>query len=400
MSIQLKNYPRGLIVLGFYKKAFFYSCCFLLGACAQIDDYLLGKDNTLKPKSLPVYHEKVALKELWTASIGKTDDAGYLKLRPAIEGQVIYFADSKGRLSAFDKRTGKTIWAKQLSQNLVSGPVVLDHMLAFGTNNASILLLATEDGHQLWESSVSGDVLSSPLLTQKRAIVKTIDGRLFAFDKFTGKKLWSLNHGSPSLILRASSSPIKVGNAVIVGFSDGKLDAVELDSGRVLWQRSIAYASGSSDVERLIDIDADPLSEGYHLYLASYQGDVSAMSMKSGEFTWHKPAATYKNLAIDERDLYLVDNSDVVMALDKKNGRTEWKQTALKARGVTAPVRLGHYIVVADKTGFIHVLDSQQGELVGRASLNAPIDVAPVVSEGRIYIVTHAGQLACFAVEG
>lgn len=400
MFIQPKNYPRGSIVFGFYKKVFFGICCFFLGACSQIDDYLLGKDNTLKPKSLPAYQQKVTLKEIWTASIGKTDDAGYLKLKPAVAGETIYFADAKGRLSAFDKRTGKTIWAKQLSANLVSGPVVADHLLALGTNHASVLLLSAEDGRQLWEASVSGDVLASPLLTQKRVIAKTIDGRLFAFDKLSGKKLWSVNHGSPSLILRASSSPIKVDHSVIVGFSDGKLDAIELDTGRVIWQRSIAYASGSSDVERLVDIDADPLAEGYHLYLASYRGDVSAMSLKTGDLLWHKSAATYKNLASDSQALYLVDNQDVVMALDKKNGRILWKQTVLKARNVTAPVHLGHYLIVADKTGFVHVLDTRQGELVGRASLNAPIDAMPVVSDGYVYIVTQAGQLTCFALEG
>lgn len=393
-----KNCLRGLIVLGFFKKAFVCGCLMLAG-CSQVDDYLLGKDNTVKPKALPAYHEKVTFKELWTSSIGKTDDAAYLKLKPTVDGGVVYVADSKGRVSAFDKQTGKTLWAKQLSHRLLSGPVVSDGVLAFGTNNASLLLLSREDGHELWEASVSGDVLASPLLTKKRVIAKTIDGRVYAFDQSTGKKLWSLNHGAPNLILRASSSPIKVGHWVIVGFSDGKLDAIELDSGRVLWQRSIAYASGSSDVERLIDIDTDPVAEGHHLYLASYQGDVGMMSMKTSEFVWHKPISTYKNLALDDHAVYVVDSHDVVIAMNKQNGHTEWKQTALRARDATSAAHLGQYLIIADKTGYMHALDTQQGELVGRVLLNAPIDVAPVVSDGRIYVLTQAGQLTCFAVE-
>lgn len=385
-------------MLGFVKKAFFYGCLVLTG-CSQVDDYLLGKDNTIKPKALPDYHQKITFKSLWTSSVGKTEDAAHLKLTPAVYQHVIYIADSKGRVSALNKETGKSIWVKQVSSSPLSGPVVSEDILALGTDNASVLVLSREDGHVIWEASVSGDVLASPLITQKRVIVKTIDGRLYAFDKYTGKKLWSLNHGSPNLILRASSSPIKVGNWVIVGFSDGKLDAIELDTGRVLWQRSIAYASGSSDVERLVDIDTDPVAEGHHLFLASYQGDVGMMSMKTGEFIWHKPTSTYDNLTLDDRALYVVDSSDVIIAMNKKNGQTEWKQTALRARGATSAAQLGRYLLIADKTGYLHGLDIQQGELVGRVSLNAPIDVAPVVSDGRVYVLTQAGQLTCFAVE-
>ncbi|MFZ4077252.1 MAG: PQQ-binding-like beta-propeller repeat protein, partial [Legionellaceae bacterium] len=185
----------------------------------------------------------------------------------------------------------------------------------------------------------------------------------------------------------------------LVGFSDGKLDAIELQTGRVVWQRSIAYANGSSDVERLVDIDADPIVRGDLVYLASYQGEVGALSMTSGQFLWHKPASTYKNMAMDGNTLYMTDSEDVIWAYDASNGQVRWKQEALKARGVTEPVVMGHTLLVGDKTGYLHVLDANHGTLLSRFQQNAPILVAPLVVGHRVYVLTTK-QLTCYSLKG
>ena len=372
-------------------------CCLLQG-CGQVDDYLLGKDNTLKPKTLTPIKSPLPLKECWSTSIGKSTSDQYIKLMPSIEGPALYVADPRGKVMAYDKKLGHLIWSVQLKQGLVSGPVAAHRVLALGTNNAHLVVLDMHDGHELWSAQVSSDILSSPLVTKNRVIAKTIDGRLYAFDLATGKKLWSVNHGSPSLILRASSSPVKVHDWIIVGFSDGKLDAVDVKTGRILWQRSIAYASGSSDVERLIDIDADPVVHDDRIYLASYQGYIGAMSLQDGQFLWNKPASTYNNLNLDQYDIYMSDSHDVVWSMSNHNGQVKWKQLALSARGITAPARIGHDLFLGDKTGMMHVIDTQQGELVARKQLKGSINVAPIVSEENVYVLTTAGQLTCFSI--
>lgn len=381
-----------------YKRCLLLLISLLLQSCTQVDDYLLGKDNTLKPKVLSSIKSPLPLKECWSTSIGKSGSGKYLKLMPAVEGNTLYVAEPRGKVTALDKITGKMSWSVQLKQGVVSGPVASHQVLALGTNNAQLIVLDMKDGHELWQAAVSGDILASPLVTKNRVIAKTIDGRLYAFDLVTGKKLWSVVHGSPSLILRASSSPVQVHHWVLVGFSDGKLDAIDLDTGRTLWQRSIAYSSGSSDVERLIDIDADPIVRGQHVYLASYQGYIGAMSLQNGQFIWNKPASTYTNLNIDQDDIYMADSNDVVWSMSKKNGQVRWKQPALSAREITAPARIGHYLFLGDKTGMMHVIDTQQGNLVAREQLNGSINVAPVVSENHVYVLTTAGQLTCFSI--
>lgn len=155
------------------------------------------------------------------------------------------------------------------------GPSVADGYIALGTNASHVVLLKQSDGSSVWQANVSSDVLSKPAIAHKKVIAKTTDGNLYAFDLHSGEKIWVVDHGSPHLILKASSSPVVHGKVIFVGYSDGKLDAVDINFGH-LWQRSIAYANGASDVERLVDIDADPIVRNETIYLASYQGHVGA----------------------------------------------------------------------------------------------------------------------------
>lgn len=390
---------RGFMFLVNRKLLAIIGFSILLQACSQIDDYMLGKDNTPKPSPLAELHPKVKLVENWSTPISKPSKTStYLKLKPAIRGNIIYTASTTGMVQAIDKSNSHLIWSKQLQNGVVSGPTVAEGYVAVGTDSSTVKLLSQADGHELWTFRVSSDALSKPVISRHKVIVKTIDGHLYAFDLKTGAKLWNDDHGAPSLILKASSSPVIMDKLALVGFSDGRLDAIDSETGRVDWQRSIAFASGSSDVERLVDIVADPIVRGDIVYLASYQGYVGALSLSSGQFVWRKPASIYKNMAIDSQNLYLTDSEDVIWAIDRQNGHVKWKQLSLKARGLTEPTLMGNRLIVGDKTGLLHVLATQNGELISRTQLSGSIDIAPAVAGNSVYIVTANGKLNRFSV--
>lgn len=325
--------------------------------------------------------------------------ANYLKLQPVILGNTIYTADSSGAIEAINKINGKLIWARKLDNVLVSGPSVGGGYIAVGTEASKLIVLKQADGSDAWQASVSGEVLSKPVITQGKVLAKTIDGNLYAFNLASGEKLWVSDHGAPGLVLKASSSPVIVNNQIaLVGYSDGKMDAVDIQSGHVIWQRSIAFASGASDVERLVDIDADPIVEGQTVILGSYQGYVGAFSLNDGQFIWRKPASIYKNMAVQGNTLYLTDSEDVVWAINKQNGQVNWKQVALKARGLTEPVISGDRLLIGDKTGMLHVLSAQTGEFVSRTKLGSAITSTPSVSGKDVYVMTNNGKLSRFSV--
>lgn len=383
-----------------YKKLAILAIGLSLQACSKVDDYMLGKDNSPTPTALKPIESKAKLNSKWSVPIGNSQKANVnLKLKPEIVGNVIYTADANGVVQAVNKSSGKLLWTKKLDSGIVSGPTVAAGSIALSIDSSAIVLLRQTDGAEIWQAKVSSEVLSKPVISNNKVIAKTIDGNLYAFDLKNGKKLWLSDHGAPSLILKASSSPVIVDNKLaLVGYSDGKMDAIDLQTGHLVWQRSIAFASGASDVERLVDIDADPIVRGNVAYLASYQGYVGALSLTDGQFIWRKPASVYKNMTIDAKTVYLTDSDDIIWAINRQNGQVYWKQVALKARGLTEPVLMGNRLVVADKTGLLHVLATQNGELLSREQVGSAVAIAPSVIGNNIYVMSTNGKLSRFSV--
>ncbi len=377
------------------RKLLLLGICLLVQSCTLLDDYMLGKDNTIKPTPLAEIKPKLTLVEKWSITTAKPSKASsYLKLKPVIKGNIIYIANARGKVDAVNKESGKIIWSKQLPNSIISGPTVAHGYIALGTNHSTVILLRESDGEQLHKFKTSGEALSKPAIISDKIIIKTIDGYLYGFDLKTGKKIWGAEHGSPSLILKASSSPVIMNKLAIVGFSDGKLDAIDTETGRIIWQRSIAYANGSSDVERLVDIDADPIIRGDIVYLASYQGYIGALSLTDGQFIWRKAGSVYKNMTVDNSTLYITDSNDVLWAINRNDGKVKWKQLALKGRGLTEPTLLGNRLVVGDKSGFLHVLSTSSGEFLARKALIGAIDISPAISGNNIYVMTANGNLS------
>ena len=55
-------------------------------------------------------------------------------------------------------------------------------------------------------------------------------------------------------------------------------------------------------------------------------------------------------------------------------------------------------MIVGDRTGFVHVLDTQSGELISRVQLSGPIDIAPAAAGHSVYVVTANGKLSRLSV--
>lgn len=376
------------------QKIVVLSMILLIQGCSKLDDYMLGKDNTPQPKELKEIQSNVKVSQNWSTSVGKSRSANdYLKLKPVIRGDMIYTADASGIVQAVNRKDGAVKWSTNINHGIVSGPTIADGFVVVSTNSSTLALINQADGKELWQNKVSAEVLAPPAISRQRVIAKSIDGKVYAFDAVTGKQLWSVDHGAPSLVLKASSSPIVVDNMVLIGFSDGKLDAIDLESGRIIWQRSIAYGTGASDVDRLVDIDADPIIKGNVAYLGTYQGYVGALSLTDGQFLWRKPASIYKNMIINKNNLYYTDSHDVVWSLDRNSGQVIWKQTGLKARGLTEPSIVKGNLVVGDKTGYLHILSTQTGELIGRSQVAGAVTVSPTVSGKQMFVLTNNGML-------
>ena len=374
----------------------------LLAGCSTLDTlsrYLSGgKDNSEPPSPLVTFQTKLNVAELWSASVGNGTEEQYLKLSPVIANQRMFVADTDGTLSALDATNGSDIWSKDTDVPISGGPGFGEDTVLIGTSNGEVLAYTAENGKLLWRAQLSSEVLSAPARSQGIVVARTNDGKVFGLDGNSGKRLWSYDRVVPPLTLRGTSAPVIAGNAVIAGFDGGRLTALELSTGRLLWETSIAAASGRSELERMVDIDSAPVAVDGVIYVATFQGYVSALQQDSGRIIWSREVSSYAGFSVDGAQLYITDDNSHVMALDRYTGSTNWIQEKLHARGVTGPEAVGDYIVAGDVEGYLHWMSKADGEFVARNRLCDKRILVPPVAAGRVlYAFCSNGDVGAYA---
>ncbi|MGZ8163176.1 MAG: outer membrane protein assembly factor BamB [Methylobacter sp.] len=362
-----------------------------------ISDYFLGgEDNADPPSPLVEYTPELGIDVVWKESIGVGSDEQSLKLIPAISAEKIIAADREGLVQARDLKTGKLIWEAETEIHFSGGPGLGNGTVIMGSSDADVAALNMENGELLWKSSVSSEVLSVPVIAKGIVLVRTTDGAIIALSEKTGEKLWSYEHNVPALSIRGVGTPVVVEDHVIDGYDNGKLMALRLVDGKYVWETSIAIPTGRSEVERLVDLDVDPIEVGGVVYIASYHGGVGAISELDGDILWRNEIiSSYTGLSHDWRYLYLSDSESHVWQLDQRNGASLWKQKDLHQRKLTAPAAYEDYVVVGDFEGYVHWLSNTDGRQLGRVQVtDEPIDAKPVVVDNTVYIYAKDGTLA------
>ncbi|MFQ5487360.1 MAG: outer membrane protein assembly factor BamB, partial [Gammaproteobacteria bacterium] len=260
-------------------------------------------------------------------------------------------------------------------------------ILLLGSREGEVIVLAREDGAQLWRSPVSSEILSPPVSDGRVVVVLVNDGRIFALDGSSGKRLWVYESSVPALSLRGTSTPLLDSRKAIVGLANGKLVALSLQKGKVIWEATVAVPEGRSELERIVDIDGDPLLRDGVVYAAAYHGRVVAVSVATGRILWSRDLSTYHTMALDKDHLYVSDEEGVLWALDPRSGAVLWKQDELQGRNLTAPALDGTLLVVGDNTGYLHWLSPEDGALLARYHVSEVGLPGPLVTrDGRLYL--------------
>lgn len=358
----------------------------------------MGDDNTPIPTPLTTYSFEFQPVLLWSVATGRGMENDYLRLSPVIQGGQIFVASKSGLITDLELVHGHKLWQKNIKQIITSGPAVNEEgVIIIVTKQPQALALAADTGDVLWTVTLPNQVLAPPTIGQGRVILKTVDGQILAFELHTGTSLWSYEHGSPMLILRPSSAPKIINNKLVVGFPDGKLAAFNLKNGNLLWERTIAFPQGVTSAEQLIDIVADPKFSCHVIYVVTYQGQLAAISLRSGRVLWQRNFSSYSGLAVGNY-LYITDSKGGVWALSRSTGKLLWRQQFLRYRGLTAPTIFGNSLVIGDQEGYIHWLAQLDGHPLARELVHdeATIIAAPVVAYPIVYILTREGGLSAW----
>lgn len=336
---------------------------------------------------------------LWSSDGGNGTQGLSNSLRIAVDGEVAYVANHGGDVVAFSIADGQQLWRRDTGHKLLSGPTVAGDAVLVGTRDGRLLALSAKDGHTLWQANVSSEVIAAPAAYNGVVVVRTQDGRVVAYQLDNGDRLWTVERSVPNLTMRGAAAPVIAAGRVYAGLDNGEVLALNLKTGRLLWEQTIARPTGSTDLERLVDVDAELQLVDNTLYAVSVGDEFAALSLRSGRVLWHQDVSAVTGIAVSPNRVFTTNIDGVVYAINRRTGAVVWTQDALKYRELSAPVMYNGYVLVGDYAGYLHWLDAQSGDIVGRIDvLDSAIQTRPVVVGERILVLGADGELV--AVRG
>lgn len=393
------------------------TCSVLLSSCTTISNWFYDEEE-LEVRRLKPIDAQFTPTESWSVDLGQGIGKFYSKLKPAVAYDKVFAANRQGVVSAFDQVTGKKVWSKNfatfddkgltsgisnlwsngLSAKIAGGLSVAYETVFFGTENGEVVALDTNTGEQKWITTVKGEVLAAPAIEAGIVLINTGSGFVFALNADDGEEVWSSESDVPPLSLRGVSSPAAVNGGAIIGTATGKLVVNILETGQTAWEQVISAATGVTELERIVDIDSEPLVAGGNVYVISYDGTLAAVELRTGRVIWKREYKSYRRMSISGSTLYVVDTNSNVFALDSRNGVELWSQGALKQRLLTGVTPIGNYLVGGDKYGYLHWFDQADGKIIARLKVgdddeDEGIYHTPVVDGDILYTQTRDGKL-------
>lgn len=362
--------------------------------------WLSGSDDE-KPADLVDFDEEVRLRQQWNVKVGKGQGDKYNRLKPAIDGDVIYAASNNGEVVAVNRENGNRVWRANLDYLITGGVSVGGGRVLLGTENSIVVALDASSGTVLWETEVTSEVLTAPATNGEIVVVQAIDGKLTGHDAETGAQLWIYENTVPALTLRGDSSPLILENFVLAAFGNGTVVSIAIDNGTLRWEERVAIPTGTSEIDRMVDIDGDIfVSDAGLLLVPSYQGYLAAIDIVTGQTRWRVQESSSNGASSGFGNIYITDERGHVKAYQTGQEDLVWSNDALDLRNLSGPVSFSNYVAVGDYQGYVHLLSQVDGRFVGRTKVDGKGIRGSMLSRGNtLYVLGNGGNLTALSVQ-
>mgnify|MGYP000005752078 FL=1 len=357
-----------------------------------------GDDEEVEfPTVLENITQKVNIIKLWDAKVGKVQSLG--RISPSFSGDNLYYINPEGELFAFEVANGRKLWTRETNDQVSGGLESRFKKILYATLDGEVVALAQEDGREIWRAQATSEILSSPVTDGNVVVAQGADGSITGFDLDTGDQKWIHQASVPSLSLRGTSVPVLRQGFIFTGFANGTVAMIYPASGAIRFELPVTINEGTSELERIVDIDGKVVVANDVLFSASYQGNITAIDLLQGKPIWQEKISTTKDLVESRSRIVAIDEKDIIKGFGFSSGVILWQQEGLKLRDLSSPVNVRGNIVVGDFEGYIHVLDSTDGSFIGRKKLSKN-PILEISSEGnKLAITDNSGRLFFLSIE-
>ncbi|MBX9608409.1 MAG: PQQ-dependent dehydrogenase, methanol/ethanol family [Gammaproteobacteria bacterium] len=282
------------------------------------------------------------VKQLAAAWVFQTGVAGQLEAAPIVADGVLYLTAAYNNVYALDAKSGEIIW--HYEHQMPS-----DLRICCGPTNRGV--------------AIHGDKL----------FMATLDARLVALDRATGKVVWNTVMDDYKNGHSATGAPLVVNNVVIIGSAGGEygargfIDAYDIAMGTRVWRRFTIPAAGEKGVETWAG-DSWKTGGGPPWNTGTYDAKTDLVFWPTGN-----PSPDWNGDPREGDNLY----TNSLLALDPATGKLKWHfqytphdvwdydaTNGVIVTDVTIDGKTHHAVVQPNRNGFVYVLDAATGKFL------------------------------------
>lgn len=357
------------------------------------------------------------VREAWTADAGQgSNKVGRVTASPIVADGRVYALDANGSVSAFSLGGGSAIWRATLAptvdpnkkpgfdaSNLFSlggddgggygGGLAADGGRLFAASGyGAVIAFDPATGKRLWEKNVGAPVRAAPTAAADRVFVATIEGRTFALSATDGAELWVARGLPQQASLGLSSSPAVDGDVVVVPYASGDLMALKIADGTPVWSESLSSTRTSSQLTSLSDAARPAIDSGV-VFAVGHGGRMVATQLKTGERLWSINIPGTQTPWVAGGSVFVVDTTGQLMALGRQDGRVQWTAKLPGSNTWSGPTLAGGTLWLASNKGQLVGVEAATGRVASQQDLGDPVYIAPVVAQGKMFILTDKAKL-------
>ena len=341
-----------------------------------------------------------ALKTLWRSDAGEGSSSdGRLIASPIVYEGRVYVLDSHGAVSAFSAGSGSRIWRVSLTpenekdEEGYGGGLAADQGRIYAaTGFGTVVALDPRSGRKLWEKTLGVPMRASPSAAGGRVFVTTIEGRFYALSGADGSEIWSFRGVPERASLLTNVSPAVSDDIVVVPYPSGDVVALSVASGEPLWSDSLASSRSRTSLTSLSN-PSRPVIDGSMVFAVGHSGRMIAAERKSGARVWSRNIRGTQPPWVAGDAVYVVDVGGRLLALTRGQGKLLWV-AKMPGGGIwSGPVLAGGRLWLASSKGLLVGVDARTGTVAAKRDLGEPVYIAPVVADGRMYVLTDDAKL-------
>ena len=364
---------------------------------------VVGCNRGIKPvvndpvKLVQIAQPISVLQPVFSTDVGskKASSKDPLDLQVGYANSQIETASRGGDLTGFDS-AGQRAWSVNVGDQITGGVTLdaLSQTAIISTRGGLVMAFDSATGAKRWQQQLTGSVLTPALISNNRVILSANDGFLHGLSLQNGQSVWQFATQVPAISVRGTAAPTLLdAKTALLATADGRLHAITVDNGLPQWSRRVGVGAGSSEVERMSDVDGMPIVDNNQLFAISYSGQLLGINLASREVLFVNELASLKSLAVNNQQVIATSLDGKVVAYNRSNGEVLWESEELAYRHLTNPVMIGNYIAVGDFDGVVHLFDPASGKIVSRVQTKGALSSLQIQGT-RLLTQSTSGQVA------